>query len=202
MFSNIAINGGAIFTSNSDFNITNSRISGNTAYNQSSAIYSDLNSDITIDKVYFLENKCVRLSCKVIYSPKKELLDDLDNFRAFIYPMICITGILLCLVLFSITCFELGRMFKQRNHFRNVVWGDIIYLWLLGAIGVYRPYRSVPRPFNWFHRTVVIFVLILGCVLQTMQSIVVAMPEVSGVTCVGQFFKMTNENSSMIAWIE
>ncbi|KAG2388133.1 hypothetical protein C9374_000983 [Naegleria lovaniensis] len=174
---NSAINGGAIFTSNSDFNITNSRISGNTAYNQSSAIYSDLNSDITIDKVYFLENRCVRLSCKVIYSPKKELLDDLDNFRAYIYPMICMTGILLCVVLFSISCFELGRMFKQRYHFRNVVWGDIIYLWLLGAIGVYRPYRSVPRPFNWFHRTVVIFVLVLGCILQTMQSIVVAMPE-------------------------
>lgn len=153
-------------------------MSGNTAYNQSSAIYSDLNSEIFIDKVYFIENRCVRLSCKIIYSPKKELLDDIYSFKEYVFPILCFIGIALLTILLIIPIFELARMIRQRAHFNKVVWGDIIFLWLLGAIAIYRPYQTVPRPYNWAHRTLIIVVLIISCVIQGMQSFAV-MPEVS-----------------------
>ena len=125
-----------------------------------------------------MENRCVRLSCKIIYSPKKEFLDDISSFREGVFPAICLTGIILSSILIFIACFELLRMVKQRNRWSNVVWGDKIFLWFLGSLGVYRPYGSVPRPYNWFHRTLVVIVILLSCILQGMQSVAV-MPEVS-----------------------
>ncbi|KAL9650552.1 hypothetical protein ABK040_004770 [Willaertia magna] len=170
---NTALNGGAIFTSNSVFNITNSRFSRNTAYNQSSCIYSDLNSEVSIFKVYFMENKCVRLSCKIIYSPKKELLDDIYSFKEYIFPIICLVGSLICFILFIIPIIELVNMISKRDIYKYVVWGDVIYLWFLKSLAIYRPHQTYYKILHFTHRGLIMFVITLSCFLQALQLIAV-----------------------------
>jgi hypothetical protein len=167
--------GGAIYSAGSEIYLERSSINRNVGYRQSSTIYSDIASDIYMNKIYFFENFCVHSQCRLIYSEKRALLQDKTVFRVYVFPIVCFTGAVFSVILlfviplirFIMYCYSYVQ-YRRRQKEKDVqekrarlIRSDRVVMWVMESFAV-----SYPDGTNiiWIciHRSMVVLVIVLS----------------------------------------